>query len=55
MEEYGKNLMLMNVLVLKRNHHYIGCFPDVVFNSCWNNRTILSCPNTDGNATRRLY
>ena len=36
MKEYGKKPNVEDCTCPGRSHHYIGCFSDVVFNSCWN-------------------
>ena len=54
MEEYGKNLMLMNVLVSDETTTTSGV--SLMWSSTPVGETaVLSCPNTEGNATRRLY
>ena len=54
MEVYGKNLMLMTVLVLNDPTTTSGV--SLMWSSIPVGETaVLSCPNTKGNATRRLY
>ena len=38
-----------------QSHHYIRCITLMWSSTPVGETAVLSCPNTDGNATRRLY